>query len=73
LHAKFDLPETGIPPLPLREIFRKELLDLPLDYGTTEGTERLREEISELYLNVDKEEILATHGHHTQQGAGQGH
>jgi len=62
LHAEFDLSETGIPPLPLREIFMEELLDLPLDYGTTEGTERLREEISELYLNVEKEEVLVTHG-----------
>ena len=66
LHAKYNLSERGILPVSLREISRNEPLGHILAYGTTEGTEKLREEISELYLDInmahaqkDKSELCA--------------
>lgn len=56
-----DLTETGIPdPLKLRDIFREELLDLRMDYAPIYGNEKLREQISELYSNVEKYNVLVT-------------
>lgn len=56
-----DLTETGIPdPLKLRDIFREEVLDLRMDYAPIYGNEKLREQISELYSNVEKYNVLVT-------------
>jgi len=56
-----DLTETGLPePLRLRDIFKEELLDLVMDYAPLYGNERLREQIAELYKNVNKDNVLIT-------------
>jgi aspartate/methionine/tyrosine aminotransferase len=56
-----DLTETGIPePLFLRDIFSEEVLDLRMDYAPIYGNERLRHQISELYSNIDSENVLVT-------------
>lgn len=56
-----DLTETGLPePLRLRDIFKEELLDLVMDYAPLYGNERLREQIAELYKNVEKDNVLIT-------------
>lgn len=56
-----DLTETGIPePLRLKDIFKEEVLDLRMDYAPIYGNEKLREQISELYSNVKKDNVLVT-------------
>lgn len=56
-----DLTETGIPePLRLKDIFKEEVLDLRMDYAPIYGNEKLREQISELYSNVEKDNVLIT-------------
>ena len=56
-----DLTETGLPePLRLRDIFKEELLDLVMDYAPLYGNERLRQQIAELYKNVEKDNVLIT-------------
>jgi len=61
LPGVLDLTETGVPePLRLKDIFKEELLDLVMDYAPLYGSEKLREEIAELYRNVDKDNVLVT-------------
>ena len=56
-----DLTETGIPePLRLRDIFREEMLDLKMDYPLIYGDDKLREQVAELYLNIEKGNVLIT-------------
>jgi len=56
-----DLTETGIPePLRLKDIFKEEVLDLRMDYAPIYGDEKLREQISELYSNVERDNVLVT-------------
>jgi len=56
-----DLTETGIPePLSLREIFREEILDLKMDYTQIYGGDKIREQIAELYSNIEKDNVLVT-------------
>src|SRR5919108_1521716 len=56
-----DLTETGVPePLRLREIFSDELLDLRMDYASIYGNDVLREQISQLYSGIEKDNVLVT-------------
>ncbi|MGA3406185.1 MAG: aminotransferase class I/II-fold pyridoxal phosphate-dependent enzyme [Candidatus Bathyarchaeia archaeon] len=60
--CKYDLTETGVDPLSMRDLLGSEVLDLKLDYVTTNGDEKLRKNIAALYKNVDKDQILETNG-----------
>ena len=60
--CKYDLTETGIDPLKIRDLVDQEILDLKLDYVTTNGDEKLRSNIAALYKDVDKDEVLETTG-----------
>ncbi len=56
-----DLTETGVPePLRFRDIFREDVLDLKMDYATIYGNEQLREEIAQMYRNIEKDNVLVT-------------
>jgi aspartate/methionine/tyrosine aminotransferase len=62
----FNLSESGLHPLPLKDILTKEeqqsLLDTELIYGYTKGTPLLRDRITGLYEGAKRENILATSG-----------
>jgi len=60
--CKYDLTETGVDPLTVRDLTGSDVLDLKLDYVTTNGDEKLRKSIAALYKNVDKDQVLETHG-----------
>lgn len=45
-----------------RETILDELLPMKLTYGAIEGSDRLRDNITELYTNQKRENILITHG-----------
>lgn len=45
-----------------RETILNELLPMKLTYGAIEGSDRLRNNITEIYQNQQKENILITHG-----------
>ena len=63
----FNLSESGVHPLKLSEILtieeQKEILDLELYYGYTNGTPGLRERVSEMYCDkISNDNILITSG-----------
>ena len=62
----FNLSESGLHPLPLKEILTKDeqqhLLEKNLVYGHTNGTPLLRDRIADLYDGAKQENILATAG-----------
>ena len=62
----FNLSESGLHPLPLKDILTREeqqsLLDTELIYGYTKGTPLLRDRITGLYEGANRENILATSG-----------
>ena len=62
----FNLSESGLHPLPLKDILTREeqqnLLDTELIYGYTKGTPLLRDRITGLYEGAKRENILATSG-----------
>lgn len=60
--CKYDLTETGVDPLTMRDLVGNEIFDIKLDYVTTNGDEKLRGEIAALYKNVDKDQVLETTG-----------
>jgi aspartate/methionine/tyrosine aminotransferase len=60
--CKYDLTETGVDPLSLRDLAGEDVLNMKLDYVTTNGDEELRNLIATLYKNVDKERVLETTG-----------
>jgi len=60
--CKYDLTETGVDPVAIRDLVGPEILDLKLDYVTTNGDEKLRSNIAALYNNVDKDQVLETTG-----------
>ena len=63
----FNLSESGVHPLKLSEILtrdeQKEILNLELSYGFTNGTPLLRNRVSEMYnSDLSKDNILITAG-----------
>jgi aspartate/methionine/tyrosine aminotransferase len=60
--CKYDLTETGVDPLAIRDLVGPEILDLKLDYVTTNGDEKLRTNVAALYKSVDKDQVLETTG-----------
>lgn len=63
--VEYNLAESGVHPLRLRELIidgEKELADLPLGYGQTNGTRELRSTISRLYPRARAEDLLVTNG-----------
>ena len=63
----YNLSESGVHPLKLSEILsieeQKEIIDLELSYGYTNGTPRLRECISNMYgPKISSKNILITSG-----------
>ncbi len=60
--CKYDLTETGVDPLTIRDLAGQEIFDLKLDYVTTNGDEGLRSKIAGLYNDVDKDQVLETTG-----------
>jgi len=64
--VKYNLTESGVHPYSLDEFLsekeKKELLELRLGYGHTNGSEELRKTISRLYQGADKGNVLVTTG-----------
>ncbi len=62
----YNLSESGVHPLSLRELATEEeiqgVLGLELGYTQTNGTPPLRENIARLYPGIDLEQILVTAG-----------
>jgi aspartate/methionine/tyrosine aminotransferase len=62
----YNLTESGIHPLTLRELLSAEeidkLLDLRLGYGQTNGAIKLREAVSRHYTGADLDNVLVTNG-----------
>ena len=62
----FNLSESGVHPLTARDLAQGEdiswLLDVRLGYAQTNGPERLRERIAELYPAAKTENVLVTTG-----------
>src|SRR5712691_9049587 len=67
-HAvEFNLSESGVEPLPLRELLRDEaaidrFLDHPLAYSQGNGTPELRSSIASLYPGATPDHVLVTNG-----------
>ena len=64
--VEFNLSESGVHPLSLKELLEPEELDeilrTELGYTQTNGTPALREEIAKLYPGIGLEQILTTSG-----------
>ncbi|NOZ60989.1 MAG: aminotransferase class I/II-fold pyridoxal phosphate-dependent enzyme [Calditrichaeota bacterium] len=62
----FNLSESGVHPLQLNELISHEelakLVELPLGYNQTNGSEKLRELIAKFYPNANEENVLVTTG-----------
>ena len=62
----YNLTESGVHPYNLKEILSEEeienLLSMRIGYGQTNGTEKLREIISQIYPESDLENVLVTNG-----------
>jgi aspartate/methionine/tyrosine aminotransferase len=64
--VEYNLSESGVHPLSLKELVPeaelKELLDIGLGYSQTNGTPELREQIVRLYPEAGLEQVLVTAG-----------
>lgn len=64
--VEWNLSESGVHPYTLNELLSKEeidnLLSIRLGYGQTNGSIELRNAISQLYHNIDLDNILVTNG-----------
>jgi len=63
----FNLSESGVQPIPLRELLRDEavterFLDHPLAYSQGNGTPELRGQIAALYRGAAPSQVLVTNG-----------
>src|SRR5439155_7808322 len=63
--VEFNLSESGVEPLPLRELLREEgaidrFLDHPLAYSQGNGTPELRSSIASLYPGAAPDHVLFT-------------
>lgn len=66
-HVEFNLSESGVEPLKIRELLdtpelKEQLLDIQLGYSQTNGTVPLREAISHYYPGSTADHIVATNG-----------
>ncbi len=66
-HVEFNLSESGVEPLKIRELLdtpelREQLMDMQLGYSQTNGTVALREAISHYYPGSTADYIIATNG-----------
>src|SRR5204863_241224 len=65
--VEFNLSESGVEPLPLRELLRDEaavdrFLNHPLAYSQGNGTPELRSSIASLYPGTTPDHVLVTYG-----------
>ncbi|HWM51342.1 MAG TPA: aminotransferase class I/II-fold pyridoxal phosphate-dependent enzyme, partial [Thermoplasmata archaeon] len=65
--VEFNLSESGVEPLPLRELLREDgavdrFLDHPLAYSQGNGTPELRSSIASLYPGATPDHVLVTNG-----------
>lgn len=64
--VKYNLTESGIHPFTLNEVLSqdeiKELFSIRLGYGQSNGSEELRDAISQLYPGTDMDNVLVTNG-----------
>jgi aspartate/methionine/tyrosine aminotransferase len=65
--VKFNLSESGVHPMSTRELisdpdFLDQLLDSPLAYSQSNGTEELRKSIAALYPGADQDNVEVTNG-----------
>jgi len=65
--VKFNLSESGVHPMSTRELisdpdFLDQLLDTPLGYSQSNGTEELRKSIAALYPGADQANVEVTNG-----------
>jgi len=60
--GKYNFAGVNPPPVKLSELTSVFDLDQSLTYGSTCGSEKLREEISRLYSSCTKDQILVTNG-----------
>ena len=64
--VELNLSDSGVHPYRLSELLNeaqcRELLDLELGYGWTNGSEMLRERIASLYQNRSKDNVIVTNG-----------
>ena len=63
--AKYDLMTTCIKPLAINELCETlpfDILNKKLDYGDITGSNRLKNEITKLYSNMEMKNITVTHG-----------
>ena len=65
--VKFNLSESGVHPLSTRELisdpdFLDQLLDTPLAYNQSNGTEELRKSIAAMYAGADPDNVEVTNG-----------
>ena len=63
----YNLSESGVHPLKINKIFNRneinQMLELELTYGYTNGSPKLREEISKMYhKEIESENVLVTSG-----------
>src|SRR5688572_4417350 len=66
-HVEYDLTETGVEPLYLRELVTRAELDeiyesVQLRYIQTDGTPALKEAVCGLYTGMRPENLLLTNG-----------
>jgi hypothetical protein len=61
--VEINLSESGVSPLTLGELLEgRDILDTRLSYPPTQGTEELRERISDLYPGADPGNVVVTTG-----------
>lgn len=65
--VEFNLSESGVQPIPLRELLREEgaterFLDHPLAYSHGNGTPELRAAIAAMYRGATPDHVLVTNG-----------
>ena len=60
--CEYDLAGSVVKSLKLRELAKEIDADIELMHGPTKGAEELREGVSALYSNADKDNVLITHG-----------
>src|SRR5207253_9102515 len=65
--VEFNLSESGVEPLPLRELLRDDasvehFLNHPLAYSEGNGTPQLRSSITAMYRGATPEQVLVNNG-----------
>ena len=60
--CKYDLASAGITKLRLRDVISDIDFDMIMNYGSTKGSGAIRQEIADLFVNVDSNNVLVTNG-----------